>query len=150
MPYKPTSKPPLPLGHMDSNLIHQCQPHSPPKWQLGRFMHFRTTTQQSPHWLQWNAPHLTPKLPLPHSTISKSHLIHHSLNLSHSPPQTASRSNQPFFHNSSTEQTDQLTDWQMGEATRLLQHPLMLYSLYRNVANNTACYNLINHRMGKF
>ena len=80
----------------------------------------------------------------------QSHLIHHSLNLSHSPPQTASRSNQPFFHNSSTEQTDQLTDWQMGEATRLLQHPLMLYSLYRNVANNTACYNLINHRMGKF
>jgi len=33
--------------------------------QLHRFTHVRTTTQQSPHWLQWDAPNSPPKLPFP-------------------------------------------------------------------------------------
>jgi len=36
-----------------------------PKWQLARFMHFRTTVRQSPHRLQWDAPNSLPKLLLP-------------------------------------------------------------------------------------
>jgi len=36
-----------------------------PKRQLDRFTHFGTTTQQFPHWLQWDALSTSPKLPLP-------------------------------------------------------------------------------------
>jgi len=36
-----------------------------PKWQLDWFTHFYTTTPQNLHWLQWDVPHLPPKLPLP-------------------------------------------------------------------------------------
>ena len=43
---------------------------------------------------------------------SPPHLIHPSLDRLHSPLQTASGSNQSFFHNSSTRQTDQQTDRQ--------------------------------------
>jgi len=50
-------------------LIHQClgwaHPTHRPKRQLDRCTHFRTTTQQSPHWLQWDAPNSPPKLPIP-------------------------------------------------------------------------------------
>ena len=43
------------------------------------------------------------------------HLIHPSLDQPHSPPQMASRSNQPFFfHNSPP---DRLTDWQIKRPT---------------------------------
>ena len=33
--------------------------------QLDRSTHFHTTTQESPHWLQWDAANSPPKLPLP-------------------------------------------------------------------------------------
>jgi len=36
-----------------------------PIWQLDRFTHFCTTTQQCPHWLQWDAPNSPRKLPFP-------------------------------------------------------------------------------------
>jgi len=42
------------------------------------------------------------------------HLIHPSLDRRHSPPQTAPRSNQPFFHSSPTGQIDRQTDRQVG------------------------------------
>jgi len=50
------------------------------------------TTPQRTHWLQWDAPYLPPKLPLPFDDLHP-HLIH--LDRPHSPPQTPSRSNQP-------------------------------------------------------
>jgi len=49
-------------------LIHQCHCLGPPthhtKRQVDCCTHFRTTTQQRPHWLQWDAPYSPPKLPL--------------------------------------------------------------------------------------
>jgi len=44
----------------------------------------RITTLQSPHWLQWDAPHLPPKLSLP-LRRSPPHLLHPCLNRPHSP-----------------------------------------------------------------
>ena len=38
---------------------------SPPQSHLGRVRRSRTNMQQSPHWLQWDAPNSPPKLPLP-------------------------------------------------------------------------------------
>ena len=52
-------------------------------------------------------PKKKPPLPL---GVCGPHQIHPSLDWPHSLPHTASRSNQPFFHNSSTRQTDRLTD----------------------------------------
>jgi len=67
--------------------------------QLDRSTHFHTTTQQSPHWLQWVAANSPPKLPLPFNDHHRN-LIHPFRTRPYSPPQTASRSNQPFCHNS--------------------------------------------------
>jgi len=62
----------------------------------------RTSTQrrnQVLHWLQWDAPHSPPKLPLPlRRSPPKSNTPFPRL--THLPPQTASGSNQPFCHNS--------------------------------------------------
>ena len=62
---------PFPLRHVDSHLINPSldRPHSPPQRQLDRFTHFRTTTQQRPHWLQWYTPNSPQNSPLP-STIT--------------------------------------------------------------------------------
>jgi len=121
MPFKPMGRKTHETSHSSWGcglyIIHLShgRPHSPPKLHLDRFTQFRTTTPlQSPHWLQWNAPHLPPKLPLSFRR-SPSHLIHPSLERPHSPPETASRSNRPFFHNSPTGQTDRRTD--RGQAT---------------------------------
>jgi len=54
-------------------------------------------------------PHIHPKTAPSPSKIS-THLIHPSFDRLHLPPQTASRSNQPFFHNSPTWQTAKQTD----------------------------------------
>jgi len=58
-------------------------------------------------------PTFTPKLPIP-LRRSPPDLIHPPFKWPHSPPQMASRSNQPFSHNSPTRQTDRHTDRQMG------------------------------------
>jgi len=81
--------------------IHITVPH--------QCMQFRSTTPQSPHWLQWDAPRLPLKMPLPlrRSPPPSNAPI---LDRPHSPLQTASRSNQPLFHNSPTGQTDRPTD----------------------------------------
>jgi len=71
--------------------------HCHPSWQ-------RITMPQSPHWLQWDASHLSPKLPF-HSTIT-THLMHPSLDRPHLSPQMASRSNQPFHHSTCSRQID--------------------------------------------
>jgi len=81
------------------------------KQQLDQFTYFRTTTQQRPHWLQWDAPNSPPKLPLDFDD-NHPNLIHPSLNRLHSPSQTASGSNQPFCHNTFCRPTDvQTTTW---------------------------------------
>jgi len=75
---------------------------------LERARRSRTTTQKSPHWLQWDATKFTPKSA--HSLRrSPPHLIHSSLDRRHSPSQTASGSNQPFWHNTLSGQTDRPT-----------------------------------------
>jgi len=78
---------------------------------LGRAHCSRTATEQSPHWLQWDAPNSPPKLPIslwwspPHDL----HLIHLSLDRLHSPPKMASRSIQLFCHSTlSGHKTDNL------------------------------------------
>jgi len=50
----------------------------------------------------------------PSLRLSPPHLIHPSVNRNHSPLQTASRSNQPFFHNSPTGQTDRQMGWRQA------------------------------------
>jgi len=66
----------------------------------------------SPHWVivegegQFGA---QTALPLQRSPP---YLIHPSLDWPHSPPQTASRSNQPFCHNTLCRLTDRPNDWQ--------------------------------------
>ena len=60
-------------------------------------------------WLQWDAAHLPPKLPLPCGR-SPFNLIHPSLDRPHPPPQTASRSNQPFCHSTRDRPID-TWDW---------------------------------------
>jgi len=54
-------------------------------------------------------PTFTPQNAASPSTIF-THLIHPSLDRPHSPPRTASRSNQPFCHSTSSGQTDRPTD----------------------------------------
>jgi len=62
MPKNPQNSPFL-LGNVDPHLIHECLagPTHHPKRQLDRCTHFRITTQQSPHWLQWDAPNSPPQ-----------------------------------------------------------------------------------------
>jgi len=92
---------PFPLRHVDFHLIHEClgPPHSP-----------RQTTARSlyalPHNDATKSPlvtmgrcKFTPKLPLPFDDHHQN-LIHPYRARPHSPPQTASGSNQPFCHNS--------------------------------------------------
>jgi len=65
-------KQPLPLGACEPHLIHEClgDPTHHPKRQLDSCMHFHTTTQQRPHWLQWDAPNSPPKTAHSPSTIT--------------------------------------------------------------------------------
>ena len=63
-------------------------------------------------------PHLPPKLPFPFDNRYL-HLIHSSVDRPHSLPQTASRSNQPCFHNSSTAEIDRRTRRQACTNSRI-------------------------------
>jgi len=91
----------FPWRHVNFHLTHEClgPPHSP-----------RQTTARSLYALSHNdatksplvtmgRPKFTPKLPLPFDDHHQN-LIHPYRALPHSPPQTASGSNQPFCHNS--------------------------------------------------
>jgi len=67
------------------------------------------------HWLQWDAPHLTPKT-APSLRRSPSHLTHPFFDRSCSTFQKASRSNQPFCHSTLFGQTERQTNrwhWQV-------------------------------------
>jgi len=65
----------------------------------------RRPSRRESHWLECDTPHLSTKLPLPFDDYHL-HLIHPSFDRPHSPLQTASRSNKPFFHNSPIGPTD--------------------------------------------
>jgi len=65
------------------------------------------TARHRPHWLQWDAKKFTRKTAPSPSTITNPYP---SLDRPHSPPQTASGSNQPFCHNTFSGQRDR----QMG------------------------------------
>jgi len=78
---------------------------------LGRARRSRTTMQQSPHWLQWDAQNSPTKLPLPLRRLlppSNTPIPRPT----HSPSQTASGSSQPFFHSTldTHRQSDRPTD----------------------------------------
>jgi len=96
---------------------------------------------QSPRWLQWDAPNSLPHKIAPIPWQSSSHLIHPSLDR----PQTAFRSNQPFFYNSPTRQTvtDTPTDrWKSDKPAAIAAYALLYYS---NVANNKMCYKPVGN-----
>ena len=60
---------------------------------------FHTTTQQSPRWLQWDAPHSPQNCYFPFNDHHQN-LIHPYQARCHSSPQTVSGSNQMFCHSS--------------------------------------------------
>jgi len=95
-----------------------------PRSNLGRA---RFTIQQSPHWLQWDAPRLPPKLPL-FLRRSLPHLIHPSLDRPRSPSQTTPVSNQPFCHSTLSGQTDrhtrQTNTWDRRQVCKKSAYPL--------------------------
>jgi len=91
------------------------RPHSPLQT-LVRSLHalLHNYTMKSP-LVTMGRPKFTPKVPILLGDLYP-HLIHPSLDRPHSPPQTASRSKQPFFHNSPTGQTDTPIDrWDKGQ-----------------------------------
>jgi len=102
---------------------------SPPESNLGRAHHSRTTMQQSPHWLQWDAPNSPPQLPLP---------LRWSPPLSNTPiprptPLTipmASGSNQPFCHSTLSGQTDRLTHRQTNRWASRQVGKISAYTCY--------------------
>ena len=109
-----------PLGHIDPHLMHPSlhRPHSP-----------RQTTARLVHALlhnyATNSPLVTvgrPKFPpKPAASLWRSppHLIYPSLDRPHSPSQTASWSNQSFFHRSPTGQTDRQTErWSRRQVSK--------------------------------
>jgi len=102
---KPT-KSPFHWGHVDP--IYYTHAVTDPthllQRQLDRCTHFRTTTQQGSHWLQWDA-QIHPKLPLPFDN-NRPHLIHPSFDRPHSPSQTAFGSTQPFCHSTLSGHTE--------------------------------------------
>jgi len=104
-------KPPLLLGACEPPFIHRSlgRSHSPPQ-----------TTSRSIHAISHNyainSPLVSTGCPTfiaktaPSSSTISTHLIHPSLGPRPTPLTTPSRSNQLFFHNSPTGQTDRPTD----------------------------------------
>jgi len=87
----------------------------------------RRAALQRPHWLQWDAPNSPPNCPFSFDDHHP-HLIRPSFDRLHSPPQTASGSNQPFCHNTLSGPTDQPTDG-IGESS--VPRALTLYCVDR-------------------
>ena len=74
---------------------------------MGRARRSRTTTQQSPHWLQFN-----PKTAFSPSTITTPIYMNTPIP---QPSQTASGSNQPFCHSTLSRPTDRQTHTQCNQ-----------------------------------
>jgi len=133
-----TPKPPLPWGTwtLSNGLIPESTPLTTPNdISIGSRI-FAQLHHKSP-LVAMGCPTFTPKLPLllRRSQPPSSTLIPQP---THSPSQTASKSNQPFLYNSSTGQTDRQTDRPTDRQTdrptngigdNLFQHPLTLLLL---------------------
>jgi len=78
-----------------------------------------STTQQSPHWLQWDATNSPPNCPFPFDDHHQN-LIHPYQARPHSLPQTASRSNHPCHHCSHV-RTDRWNECSVPIALRCMQ-----------------------------
>jgi len=100
-----------------------------------------TTTRQSPHWLQWDASHLPPELPLPlrRSPPQSNIPIHRLTPLT---TQTVSRSNQPFCHNALSGQTYRPTHRISDRSI-----PKAAYALLSDAANNRRITWDLGHRL---
>ena len=99
----------------------------PPQSNLGRACCFHTTMQQSPHWLQWDAPHLPQNCPFPFNNNYTSNTpIPQPTPLT---SQTASRSSQPLCHSTLSRQTHTQTDRCLGDRSTPIA--LMLYHIDR-------------------
>ena len=85
---------------------------------------------RSPLWLQWDAPYLPPKLPLPFDDLHP-HLIHPPLDTPLTTPNGIQIQSAVFpqFTHRTDRQTNRQTDRQMRWATGLYRHPLTLYKL---------------------
>ena len=96
---------------MWTHLTHQCldRPHHLPKRRFDRFMHFHTTKQQRPHWLQWDAPaQLHPQTVRPSTITTPSNT--HIPRPHYSPSQTTSGSTQQFCHSTLSGPTNKPTN----------------------------------------
>ena len=96
-----------------------------PRRQLSRE---RITTPQSPHWLQWDAPHLSQNCSFPSTISTRFNTPIHRPN-PFTTPNGIQIQSAVFPHYTVR------TDRQMGLTTSLLQHPLTLYWLCSNAAN---------------
>ena len=130
----------LGTGRVATNASADLMHH--PKQQLRRFMYFLTANT----WLQWGAPHLPPKLPLPidRSQNSTTHFIHGAMGPT---IKTASISDQPFCHNALDGQTDRQTDTNT-QTNRWLEEMSDDYrplSLYKKIKRFCICGASILH-----
>jgi len=108
------------------------------KRQFDRCTQFHTTTQQSPHWLQWDAANSPRNCPFPFDDHHQN-LIHPYRARPHSPPQTASRSNQPFCHCSHVR-----TNTYMGQANVPYHERFALWSDALIIISGYSCKPVAN------
>jgi len=63
---------PFPLRHVDFHLTHESGPTPLTTPNVSSIaVRFHTTTQQSPHWLQWDAANSPPNCPFPSTITTK-------------------------------------------------------------------------------
>jgi len=120
---------PFPLGTWTlPPLIHPCRDRSrSPDQTIHRSIHAISHKYAAKYrpLVTIGRPKFTPKTARSPSTIT-THLIHASLGRLHSPPQTASRSIQPFCHNTLSGQTDRPTDRSDDLGEKLVSRVLTL------------------------
>ena len=96
---------------------------------FGRVRRSRTTTQQSP-LVTMGRPKITPNCPFAFDDNYPIKYTHPSTDRPHSPLQTASGSNQPFYHSTLSGQTDGRTD---GQTDRQTDRHMMTNKVYQPV-----------------
>ena len=99
---KPCQKQPLPLearGLPYNTWMPGPTPLTTPHDSSIAICTFTQWRNKNPHWLQWDAANSLPNCPFPFDDHHQN-LIHPYRARPHSPPQTASGSNQPFCRNS--------------------------------------------------
>jgi len=104
---KQRQNPRFPLSHVDPHLVHErlVRPHSPPQMKARSVHALLHNYATNASLVIIRCPNLTHKTALPLLTIITPSNIP-ILNQPHSPPETISRSNQPFCHNTLCRPTD--------------------------------------------